>query len=375
MSGNWYRRFVLRSAVVTGASNPINIPPNDGIARTESANEFRSLSDRTVRIAFTTAVAIVLVIGTLSYRSVGTSAASNHWVQHTRDVLKNIEMANLSMETVASSVRGFVITGDETYLDDYRAGIVGVRQYQAALRDLTVDNPGQQRRVSMLEKLAAGKIERGEVVIGLRKSRGIEAAADEIQHGPSQQTLTEYKTVIHEMLTEEDRLMISRTAEANKDLNQIKIILIAGTLAGLLITGAAGLIVQHDSTKRRLTEAALRDSEEKYRRLIQGVQEYGIFMMGPRGEIHSWNPGAARMTGFAFEEIDGHNFSRFFSSDDVESGKPEEILRLAAANGIYEDQGIRVRKDGSRLLMRSSFTASRDQTGNLRGFSVICQRV
>jgi PAS domain S-box-containing protein len=94
-------------------------------------------------------------------------------------------------------------------------------------------------------------------------------------------------------------------------------------------------------------------------------------MLGPLGEIRSWNPGAERMSGCAFEEVAGQNYSRFFPADEIASGKPGEILRIAAANGEHEEQGTRVRKDGTRYLVRTAYTALRDLAGNLRGFSVI----
>ena len=89
------------------------------------------------------------------------------------------------------------------------------------------------------------------------------------------------------------------------------------------------------------------------------------------GEIRTWNPGAERMTGCTYEEVVGQNFSRFFPADDIKRGKPQEILRIAAASGQYEEQGMRVRKDGTRFQVRTTLTASRDPAGNLRGFSVI----
>jgi len=86
-------------------------------------------------------------------------------------------------------------------------------------------------------------------------------------------------------------------------------------------------------------------------------------MLGPLGEIRSWNPGAERMSGCKFEEVAGQNYSRFFPVDDIKSGRPQEILRMTAASGQYEEQGTRVRKDGRRFQVRSSYTASRDAAG------------
>jgi PAS domain S-box-containing protein len=120
---------------------------------------------------------------------------------------------------------------------------------------------------------------------------------------------------------------------------------------------------------RRLGEEALRESEEKYRLLLDGVQNYAIFMMDPRGQITSWNAGAERIKGYGADQIIGHNFSCFFPPEDIEHGRPEEILRITTVNGRHEEQGMRVRRDGSRFLANVVFTALRDAGGNLRGFS------
>jgi diguanylate cyclase (GGDEF)-like protein/PAS domain S-box-containing protein len=120
---------------------------------------------------------------------------------------------------------------------------------------------------------------------------------------------------------------------------------------------------------RRVVEQALRESEERYRMLLDGVQDYAIFMMDPRGQIVSWNAGAERTKGYKAEEIIGHNFSCFFPPEDIERGRPEEVLRITAECGRHEEQGMRVRKNGSRFLASVTFTALRDPAGNLRGFS------
>jgi PAS domain S-box-containing protein len=118
-----------------------------------------------------------------------------------------------------------------------------------------------------------------------------------------------------------------------------------------------------------LAEDALWDSEEKYRMLLDGIKDYAIFVLDPQGQILSWNAGAERIKGYKAEEIIGRNFSCFFPQQDIDRGWPEEVLRLTAARGRHEEQGMRVRKNGSRFLASVSFTALRDRNGNLRGFS------
>jgi len=105
--------------------------------------------------------------------------------------------------------------------------------------------------------------------------------------------------------------------------------------------------------------------------LLDGVQDYAIFMLDPRGQVVSWNAGAERIKGYTAEQIIGRNFSCFFPPEDIERGRPEEVLRMTAASGRHEEEGMRVRKDGSRFLARVTLTTLRDANGNLRGFSEI----
>jgi len=329
----------------------------------------RFLTKRTVQFAFGAAIAILLIVAGFAYRSIVISGENGRWVQHTHEVLENLQDMQFALETVSSSIRGYVLTGEETYLDPYRAARVSLEQHTAAVGELTSDNPAQRENMLALERLAAGRMGRADEIIDLRRNQGPSAASEALRVGPGLRVGVEYRAVIGRMQDEERRLLALRLADAQRSTSQIKITLLLGTFLGLLITVAAGWSVQRDNSRRETAEEALRESERKYRTLIQGVREYAILMLGLQGEIRSWNPGAERMTGCTQEEITGHNFSFFFSPDDVERGRPEEILRLAAASGQHEKQGMRVRKNSSRFLVHASYTASRDPNGQLRRFS------
>jgi len=121
--------------------------------------------------------------------------------------------------------------------------------------------------------------------------------------------------------------------------------------------------------KHRFVEDALRESEERYRVLLDGIRDYAIFMMDPQGRVISWNAGAERIKGYKADQIVGQSFSCFFLPEDIRRGRPEEVLRLTAENGQHQEQATRVRRDGSRFLASITFTALRDPAGNLLGFS------
>lgn len=113
----------------------------------------------------------------------------------------------------------------------------------------------------------------------------------------------------------------------------------------------------------------LQDSEERYRMLVDSIRDHAIFMLDPQGIVLNWNAGAERIKGYRADQIIGQNFSKFFSHDEIARGRPQALLNLAAANGRYEEQSLRVRKDGSQFLSHITLSALHDTAGKLSGFS------
>ena len=126
-----------------------------------------------------------------------------------------------------------------------------------------------------------------------------------------------------------------------------------------------------DTHDRKRAEDALRQSEERFRLLAEGATDYASFILDPEGRVMSWNPGAEHVKGYGTEEILGQYFACFYPQEDVERGKPEQILRIAANEGRAEDEGWRIRNDGSRFWAHVVITALRDEDGRLRGFSKV----
>ncbi|HEV3421946.1 MAG TPA: PAS domain-containing sensor histidine kinase [Candidatus Acidoferrum sp.] len=124
-----------------------------------------------------------------------------------------------------------------------------------------------------------------------------------------------------------------------------------------------------DVTDRIHVERTLRESEERFRLVVEGVQEYAIFQLDPDGNVVSWNAGAQRLKGYDSAEIIGHHFSIFYPPEDQLKNKPREILARAARDGRTDDEGWRVRKDGSRFWANVVITALREANGNLLGFA------
>jgi two-component system sensor kinase FixL len=119
----------------------------------------------------------------------------------------------------------------------------------------------------------------------------------------------------------------------------------------------------------------LRESEERFRLIVDGAKDHAIFMLDPDGRVVSWNSGAEATKGYTASEIIGHHVSCFYVSEDVEHGEPTRLLKAAAEHGLVESEGWRVRKDGSRFWAEVVVTALRDDSGRLRGFCKVTRDV
>ncbi|HEX7830306.1 MAG TPA: PAS domain S-box protein [Thermoanaerobaculia bacterium] len=129
------------------------------------------------------------------------------------------------------------------------------------------------------------------------------------------------------------------------------------------------LLIGTDNNARKLAEEKLRWTEGSFRLMVESVSDCAIVMLDPEGLVASWNTGAQRIKGYSADEILGQHFSSFYPADEVASGKPQLDIDAVTANGRHEDEGWRIRKDGSLFWANIVFTAIRDQAGNLRGFA------
>ncbi len=166
------------------------------------------------------------------------------------------------------------------------------------------------------------------------------------------------------------RPFFSLNITAVGEVVRISIFLVEGALISWLSEG-----LKKAKQRTEAIASSLKESEEQYRLLVEGVEDYAIFMLDPNGHITTWNVGGERIKGYKAAEILGRHYSVLFRAEDVERHNPEQELQIAATEGHFVGEGWRQRKDGSLFWASIVITALPDESGNLRGFSKVTRDI
>jgi PAS domain S-box-containing protein len=318
---------------------------------------------------------ILLLVAGLLYRNGRSSIEASEWVSHTHEVLGELEATLSAVAEAQTAARGYIITGQNVFLEPYQAEATRVRANLDRLKSLTVDNPRQQSRLAMLERAIADKLDSLQQNIDLRKQKGFEAAQQRVATGIGTKQMNQVRTIISEMKHEEEELLKRRALEFQANTRKASLMFSCVIFLEFLLLGVVYYVLRRDIAQRKRADEALGESEERFRRLVDGVRDYAVLTLDPAGRIASWNQGAERIKGYKTNEILGCHFSCFYPPEDVQNGKPEQELKTAIAEGRFEDEGWRVRKDGSRFWANVVITAQTDEAGKLRGFSKVTRDI
>ena len=344
------------------------------------------------------ALASALIVGSSLYMYIQLQAfsESNRQVQRSLHTEHKLD-ETLSLVTDAETgPRGYVIMGQEVFLEPYFAAISstdGIVPHVKDLRRLTLNNPRQQQRLDLLEPLVAAKLDFMNKVVELRRHAGFEAARELIASDIGRQMMVQVRRELLEMHNIEDKLLQQRSSEASAHLQDTIYAMIIGLGSGISLLLFSFVAVNREVAIRKQSEEAvrqlnselnvrieerveaLRKSEEGFRLMVENVKDYAIYMLDGNGNVISWNTGAELLKGYKPEEIIGQNFSLFFTTEDIAAAKPSLLLKTALEKGRLEDEGWRVRKDGSRFFADVVMTPIYDDNRQLTGFAKVTRDI
>jgi len=301
---------------------------------------------------------------------------SERWVSHTQEVRAVVGELDSTLNYAARARMNYILSGNSDDLKDFRATLALLPQRLAYLRQLTNDNALQHQRADQVEAIVQKRLQIWDDAISERQQgHTVDPAVLLTQNLQLSRQTAE---AIDELRTEEGNLLVERTHTAHQRFLIANAIVAVSFLLCLALLLYYYYLLSRELQLREAAEAgvreayarevALRHQEQRFRLFIDAVREYAIFTLDARGHVSSWNEGAARLNGFTAGEILGKHFSQFFSAEDIQDKKPEKELEAATREGRVEEEGWRIRKDGSLFWANIVVTAIRDQSGELIGF-------
>ncbi|MBV8376107.1 MAG: CHASE3 domain-containing protein [Verrucomicrobia bacterium] len=330
-----------------------------------------------IKILLGLGAALVAVGGMsfMSYQSTLLADADRLSVAHTHLVLEALDAVRTDLVGAETGQRGYLLAGDESYFEAYNLSLGHVQQDLNKVRELTADNPMQQRSLDHLEPLITARLAKLKNGIELRKQGNLTGATEANGDNSGKRLIDQLGVELLEMKQEERRLLTKRSEAADAASRKTQEVSFIGGALSIIFLCLCGLIICREIDRWTRAEDALRLSEERFRLLIEGVQDYAIFLLSPDGHVVSWNTGAERINGYQATEIIGKHFSCFYPPEAIAQGKPELALRRALVEGHAEDENLRIRKGGQQFWANVVITGLFDNKGSLRGFSKITRDI
>jgi signal transduction histidine kinase len=205
-----------------------------------------------------TAFAILLLVAALSYTSFVRNIEDRRWVAHTHLVLEKLDSLQIQLIDAETGQRGYIISGEASYLEPYNNGLGQIHQSFKELRDLTADNAAQQRSLDHLEPLIASKLAELQDRIDTRRKEGLAAAVAAVGEGSGKQLMDQIRVLVAAMKREEDRLLLQRSSELETSSLGTRVIIVIGEALGFLFLAAAGFVIQQEMRRRASAEQEVR---------------------------------------------------------------------------------------------------------------------
>jgi PAS domain S-box-containing protein len=365
-------------------------------------------TERKIRLGFAFALVCLAVVGTVSYLSVVDLNTHAARVGHTQEVMSRLELLLAAATDSETAERGFVITGDESYLLPYQQSAEAVDVHVQNLRELTADNPIQQERLAAITPLVSERLRNLRHVIELRRIRGFEAARAEILTGAGKQFHDRIRGLIDQMKQTEMSLLGERERQAHRSATRTRAVIIGGNVLAFGLVALALWLIRRDFAGRTRAERALRDAQAglearvaertaELQRTARNLQDEiaertraqalntrlasiiefsddAIASKSLTGIITSWNPGAERLFGYTADEAVGKPMTIVIPPERA-AEEPEILARIARGEVTDHFETVRIRKDGRKIDVSVTISPLRDSSGTIVGASKIARDI
>ncbi|MEH2297381.1 response regulator [Nostoc sp.] len=313
---------------------------------------------------FGLASAILVLIGVISYQNTRILIDTKNQVQKTQEKINKLEELLSDMKDAETGQRGYILTGQEIYLEPYQAVVGNIDQKIVKLKDLITDQPSQQKQFATLESLIAAKLAILKQTIYVRHNQGFEAALEIIQTNQGKYLMDDIRKVIHEIENQNKRLLQQQSQAAKASANNTVLTLAIAIFLSFVILAIVYFFIYREVKQGQLTEETL----NKERNFISAVLDTAstlVIVIDTQGQIVRFNQACEQTTGYSFDEVRGRHFwNLFLLPEEIEPVKAV-FEQLRSGEAPYEYENYWVTKDGSRRLIAWTNTTLQDDKGDI----------
>src|SRR5712691_8830056 len=315
------------------------------------------LERRLILAGFVAAAVILVLVGWESYRNTARFAEAAGGRKHTYEVLRNLDETVARLVDAETGQRGYLLTGEESYLEPYRAAIKNIDQTIGNLKSFTSDNPNQQKRIHILEPLVERKLAELQQTIDVRKNEGLTAANRMVLEGSGKRWMDQIRVIIAEMANEEKDLLKIRTQEANESVARSVRTILTGTLLSISLLVLCFGLLQRELSERKKAQAALAKSEKWFSTTLASIGD-AVIATDMNGGVTFMNSIAQSLTGWSQAEGTGKSMDLVFDIVNRETRRPVEnpvkkVFREGKVVGLA-DHTLLLSKDGKEFDIEDS---------------------
>jgi PAS domain S-box-containing protein len=346
-----------------------------GLSHSSSNKKFGEILTRALTVPL---VLLAVLVGLLAFQ-VRNLMGAMAWVDHTDQAISEANQVRYDLISLQNGIRGFVIANNPYFLENYRSFETSLKTHVEKLKATVSDNSEQQARINDLSaQILAWQDWANQVIASEGAHRNV---SSQVISGEGERGMRILQDKISDVIGAEDSLRSQRHRQVQASARQA-ILLAAGLtllLGGFLAYFSRRQLLSlakiyqesQDSVAKYAAQEGARAAEARYRQLVDSIKDYAIIMLDTRGNVTSWTSGAEKIKGYKADEIIGKHVSTFYLPEDAQSGKAETELRVAAAEGRYEDENWRVRKDGTRFWANVILVPLRDHNGIVTGYAKV----
>jgi diguanylate cyclase (GGDEF)-like protein/PAS domain S-box-containing protein len=314
-----------------------------------------------IATGFGLASAILIIIGVVSYRSLTQLVEASNQAAQTQKVLAKLEDLVSKMKDAETGQRGYLLTGDEDYLEPYRAAVSVVDQEVKELRKLTADNSIHQQQINTLESLMAKKLAELKQTIDLRSSKGYQAALQVVLTNKGKNFMDEIRQIAREIENEEERLLIQRSQRAQASINKTIFSFSSGLVVTFVILAGVYYCIYREITERKRSEEELREMSAALENAVDGIAR-----LDKQGHYLKVNRAYASLAGYQPEEMVGMEWQRTVHPEELDRARVVYQQMLTNGKGEAEIRGVH--KDGSIFYQQVVLVTAYDQQHEAIGY-------